>query len=82
MSMGYVVDSLEVALWCFAKTDSFEDAIVKAVNLGHDADTNAAICGQLAGAFYGVQAIPQRWLDCLHMRQEIDEMAQKLAKCG
>jgi ADP-ribosyl-[dinitrogen reductase] hydrolase len=55
---GYVVHSLEAALWCFAQTDDFETAILTAVNLGEDADTTAAICGQIPGAHYGVDAIP------------------------
>lgn len=50
---GYVVESLEAALWCFLRTDNFEQAILTAANLGDDADTTAAICGQLAGAYYG-----------------------------
>lgn len=50
------------ALWCFYKTDSFEAAILKAANLGDDADTTAAICGQLAGTFYGESGIPEKWL--------------------
>lgn len=59
---GYVVESLEAALWCFLKTDTFRDAILKAVNLGDDADTTAAVCGQITGAFYGQAGIPQ---DCI-----------------
>ncbi len=65
-----MVRSLEAALWSFYKTDSFEAAILKAANLGDDADTTAAICGQLAGAFYGESGIPKNWLDRLVMRQE------------
>lgn len=48
-------------MWCFERTDSFEACILEAANLGHDADTTAAIAGQLAGAYYGEQAIPLRW---------------------
>lgn len=55
---GYVVESLEAALWSFHITQTFEDAVLYAVNLGDDADTTAAICGQLAGAFYSESAIP------------------------
>jgi len=58
---GYVVESLEAALWAFYKTSSYRDAILMAANLGHDADTTAAICGQLAGAFYGMAGIPKEW---------------------
>jgi len=75
---GYVVKSLEAALWCFLATDSFSDAVLKAVNLGDDADTTAAICGQLAGAFYGVPSIPASWMQCLTMNNEIKMLAEKL----
>ncbi|SCW70712.1 MULTISPECIES: ADP-ribosylglycohydrolase family protein [unclassified Pseudomonas] len=72
---GYSVASLEAALWCFHQTDSFTDAVLAATNLGDDADTTAAIVGQVAGAFYGMQAIPSDWLQKLWMRQEIEAMA-------
>jgi len=75
---GYCVESLEAALWCFAQADSFEEAILAAANLGDDADTTAAICGQLAGAFHGVAGIPAPWLATLTMRDEIDAMARGL----
>ncbi len=74
----YCVKSLEAALWCFQHTDSFEAAILRAVNLGDDADTTGAIVGQLAGAFYGVQGIPPHWLERLHMRKEIQSLAARL----
>lgn len=75
---GYAVASLEAALWCFWTTGSFEEAILRAANLGDDADTTAAICGQIAGAYYGVQAIPMHWLDKLCMRADITELADQL----
>jgi ADP-ribosyl-[dinitrogen reductase] hydrolase len=75
---GYVVHSLEAAMWCFAQTDGFEQAILTAVNLGEDADTTAAICGQLAGAHYGQDAIPDGWLEKLAMRERIEELADRL----
>jgi ADP-ribosyl-[dinitrogen reductase] hydrolase len=75
---GYVVNSLEAALWCFATTDSYQDAILAAANLGDDADTTAAICGQIAGAYYGVSAIPASWLAKLALRGEIEELADRL----
>lgn len=75
---GYCVESLEAALWCFAHTQSFEEAVLAATNLGDDADTTAAICGQLAGAFYGVGGIPATWRDKLVMREEIGQMADRL----
>jgi ADP-ribosyl-[dinitrogen reductase] hydrolase len=81
---GYVVESLEAALWCFLVTDSFEDAILKAANLGDDADTTAAVCGQVAGAYYGEAGIPRSWLDLLVMCQHIRELADGLweARCS
>jgi ADP-ribosyl-[dinitrogen reductase] hydrolase len=75
---GYVVESLEAAMWCFGKTESFEQAILTAANLGDDADTTAAVCGQIAGAFYGESQIPPHWLERLAMRSEIDRLADKL----
>jgi ADP-ribosyl-[dinitrogen reductase] hydrolase len=75
---GYVVDCLEAALWCFERTDSFRDAVLEAANLGDDADTTAAVCGQIAGAYYGVGDIPKGWLDRLALREEILELADGL----
>lgn len=75
---GYVVETLEAALWCFAHTDSFRDAVLTAANLGDDADTTAAVCGQVAGAFYGMSAIPSTWLDRLALRPQIVELADRL----
>lgn len=79
---GYCVESLEAALWAFYSTDSYGQAILAAVNLGDDADTTAAICGQLAGAYYGVDAIPTGWLEKLVMRNEIEELALQLYECS
>lgn len=75
---GYVVDSLAAALWCFYSTDTFKDAILKAANLGDDADTTAAICGQVAGAYYGINSIPNHWLEYLFMFDEIIEIVNKI----
>ena len=75
---GYVVESLEAALWCFYTTNTFKDAILRAANLGDDADTTAAICGQIAGAYYGVNNIPQNWLENLYKKSQITEMANEL----
>lgn len=75
---GYVVSCLEAALWCFLHTDSFEEAVLRAANLGNDADTTAAVCGQIAGAYYGVSAIPEKWLHKLVMRREIEDLADQL----
>jgi ADP-ribosyl-[dinitrogen reductase] hydrolase len=78
---GYCVASLEAALWCFHHTQSFEAAVLMAANLGDDADTTAAITGQVAGAFYGVEGIPPSWLAKLHARGNIEQMAVSLADC-
>lgn len=75
---GYVVDSLEAALWCYARHDNFRDTILEAVNLGDDADTTGAVAGQLAGATYGATGIPPAWLDRLHLAQEIAGLADSL----
>jgi ADP-ribosyl-[dinitrogen reductase] hydrolase len=75
---GYVVESLEAALWCFYHADSFEDAILQVANLGDDADTTSAICGQIAGAFYSETGIPEKWLTKLHKRFEITNLVNQL----
>lgn len=79
---GYCVQSLEAALWCFFNTESFEAAVLAAVNLGDDADTTGAITGQIAGAFYGASAIPPEWAELLAMRQEIEVLARRLYAKG
>ena len=75
---GYVVQSLEAALWCFSRTDSFEACVLLAANLGDDADTTAAVAGQLAGAFYGQSGIPAPWLHQLAMARDIGQWAEQL----
>jgi ADP-ribosyl-[dinitrogen reductase] hydrolase len=75
---GFVVASLEAALWAFYRSDSFPDGALRAVNLGNDADTTGAIYGQLAGAFYGVNAIPEDWIKRVTMREFIGERADAL----
>ncbi len=77
-STGYVIDSIEAALWCFTKTDTFRDAVLLAANLGDDADTVAAITGQLAGAYYGLDGIPKEWVDTITDSDRIIELATKL----
>ena len=73
---GYVVDSLEAALWAFYKTDNFRDGALLAVNLGDDADTTGAVYGQIAGAYYG--SIPEDWNQTIAERPVIELMARKL----
>jgi ADP-ribosyl-[dinitrogen reductase] hydrolase len=78
LGSGYVVESLEAALWCFWRTASYREAILEAANLGDDADTTAAVCGQVAGAYYGIDGIPSGWLDKLAKRQTIEGVASTL----
>jgi ADP-ribosyl-[dinitrogen reductase] hydrolase len=75
---GHVLACLEAALWVFARTDDFRTAILMAANLGDDADTTAAVCGQVAGAFYGASGIPGPWLERLAMRRAIEALADAL----
>ena len=75
---GYVVKSLEAALWAFAHSDSFEEGILMAVNLGDDADTTGAIYGQLAGAYYGESGIPDPWRQQLAFKPQMETMADQL----
>lgn len=75
---GFSPRALEAALWALYNTSTFEEGALAAVNLGDDADTTAAIYGQLAGAIYGIDAIPERWLEKLVMREEIEARADAL----
>jgi ADP-ribosylglycohydrolase len=75
---GFVVKSLEAALWAFHATDSFESGALAAVNLGDDADTTGAVFGQLGGAFYDEAAIPEGWRAKLAMRELIERRADEL----
>jgi len=75
---GYVVDTLEAALWGFGTTDSFEEGMTAVVNLGNDADTTGAVYGQLAGAYYGLEAIPERWLNALAKKDVLTNHVKQL----
>jgi ADP-ribosyl-[dinitrogen reductase] hydrolase len=75
---GHVVRSLDAALWAFHQSESFREGALLAVNLGDDADTTGAVYGQLAGAFYGADAIPQRWRDLASQRSLIVALADAL----
>lgn len=79
---GYVVDSLEAALWAFAHTDDFRSGALEAVNLGDDADTTGAVYGQLAGAFYGASGIPIEWRERVWRAKEITGMAERLLEAA
>lgn len=75
---GYVVESLEAALWAFNKSRSFEEGALLAVNLGDDADTTGAVYGQLAGVYYGASGIPERWIGKLALKDRIVQLADGL----
>jgi ADP-ribosylglycohydrolase len=77
-SSGYVIHTLEAAIWCLLNTFNYEDAVLKAANLGQDSDTTAAVAGGLAGLLYGWQTIPEEWLTVLARRTEIEELSRKL----
>ena len=79
---GYVVKSLEAALWAFYRSESFQEDCLMAVNLGDDTDTTGAVYGQLAGAFYGARAIPEAWLSWLAYRDLIEAFAEQLFRLG
>jgi len=77
-SSAYVVHTLEASLWCLCTTKSYEEAVLKAVNLGHDTDTTGAVTGGLAGVLYGKDSIPDAWLEVLPKQQEIDTICSRL----
>ena len=81
-SSGYVLHTLEAALWAVDQASSFEEALVLAVNLGDDADTVGAVTGQLAGAIWGASAIPARWIDRLAWRDRLEVTGQALLQKG
>lgn len=70
-SSGYVVDTLQAALWCLITTDSYSQCVLKAVNLGDDTDTVGAVAGGLAGILYGAESIPEGWLKVLAKKEKI-----------
>ncbi|WP_426350873.1 ADP-ribosylglycohydrolase family protein [Alloiococcus sp. CFN-8] len=76
-SSGYVVDTLEASIWCLLTTDSYKDCVLKAVNLGEDTDTVAAIAGGLAGILYGYDSIPEEWLSVLARKDYIISLCEK-----
>ena len=77
-SSGYVLHTLEAALWCVGRTGSIEEALILAANLARDADTVAAVTGQLAGALWGMSGAPTAWLDKLAWRERIEALAADL----
>jgi len=79
---GYVVDSLQAAIWCFFNSDNFEKGALLAANLGDDADTTCAVYGQIAGAYYGASSIPIHWLKKLFWLEHINGLAVTLANAN
>ena len=79
-SSGYVVDTLEAALWSFLSSESYSDTIFKAINLGGDTDTIAAIAGGLAGLFYGIDSINDNWIQCLARKKDIFMLISEFSK--
>jgi ADP-ribosyl-[dinitrogen reductase] hydrolase len=77
---GYVVNSLEAALWAFYRSGSFREGCLLAVNLGEDADTTGAVYGQLAGAYYGEGGVPLEWRERIATREKIESLADGLAE--
>ncbi|MDX6191543.1 O-acetyl-ADP-ribose deacetylase [Flavobacterium sp. Fl-318] len=79
LSSGYVVDSLQASLWCFLNSESYEETVLKAVNLGEDTDTTGAIAGGLAGIYYGIENIPRKWVAVLARKKDIDDLCERLS---
>lgn len=77
-SSGYVIDTLEASLWCVFNTANYKDAVLKAVNLGGDTDTIAAITGGMTGIIYGYDTIPTEWINVLARKEDIIDLAEKL----
>ncbi|MGH2531040.1 MAG: ADP-ribosylglycohydrolase family protein [Thermomicrobiales bacterium] len=77
-SGGFVLDTIVAAFWSLSSNDNFEETVVASVALGDDADTTGAVAGALAGAHYGASAIPDRWLDLLQPRAELEALADRL----
>lgn len=78
-SSGYVLHTLEASIWCLLTTETYTDAVLKAVNLGEDTDTTAAVCGALAGLLYGFENIPAHWINQLARANNIKELAGRFS---
>lgn len=76
-STGYVIDTLEASIWCFLTTKNYKDAVLKAVNLGGDTDTTAAVTGGIAGTYYGINSIKKDWIDTLARKDDILNLCEK-----
>ena len=79
-SGGYVVNTLEAALWCLLNTGNYADCVLKAVNLGRDTDTTGAVAGGLAGIAYGWEGIPKEWVEALQARPMLNSICHEFSK--
>jgi ADP-ribosylglycohydrolase len=79
-SGGYVIHTLTASLWCLLTTGSFQECVLKAVNLGRDTDTTGCVSGGLAGVHYGLSAIPQKWLQSLARHAEVESLFNRFAE--
>jgi len=77
-SSGYVLHTLEASIWCFLNSESYAEAVLKAVNLGEDTDTTGAITGGIAGIYYGFENIPEEWIAELVRKDDIENLCNKL----
>ena len=79
-SSGYVVDTIEAAIWCLLNTISYKDCVLKAVNLGEDTDTIAAVAGGLAGLYYGYEEIPKEWVEVVVRKEYVEGLCELIQK--
>ena len=79
-SGGYVIDTLEASIWCLLNSTNYSDAVLKAVNLGDDTDTTATVVGAIAGMYYGLNNIPEDWINCLARKEDIYKLSEQFAK--
>ena len=79
-SDGYVLHTLEAALWCLLNTNNYSDAVLKAINLGGDTDTTGCVTGGLAGLLYGYENIPQVWINEIARKNDIEDLCERLYK--
>lgn len=77
LSGGYVIDTIETVIYCLRNTSSYKEAVLKAINFGGDTDTNGAICGGLAGIYYGYDSIPIDWIDAIVKINELLELCER-----